>query len=153
MRWIRGVGMGLAVVACAVAPAAIASGGLGRFHDRPESQEELRSRMDGLAERVLERTGATPAQRTAVDARLDALAADLWERRGQREAHHGAVVAALSAERVDRRALEDARRAMVDGFDDATALVFDALGDLAETFTPAQRAQVADQLDALRPQE
>jgi Spy/CpxP family protein refolding chaperone len=145
--------MAAAVVAFGVAPVAIASGGFGRLHDRPESQEELRTRFDGVADRVLERTNATAAQRTAVDARLDALADDLWERRGDREAHRGAVLAALSAERVDRRALEDARQAMVDGFDDATKLVIDALADLAETFTPAQRAQIAAQLDALHPPE
>jgi periplasmic protein CpxP/Spy len=117
----------------------------------PQSEEELRERMDHGADRILGAVDATAEQQAGLDAILDEAAASLWERHGERDARHAEIRAVLTADTIDRKALEGLRKDAVAAFDEVSADVVGWVADAAELFSPEQRRAIAEVHDQLHP--
>ena len=144
----------LPLLAAAVLLPVVALAGVGAHalhaHTPPQSEAELRERMNGPAERVFEWTNATPDQQARIGAILDDAAAGLWERHDEREARHAEIRAILTADTIDRKALEQVRRDVVDAFDEVSKDIVGYVGDVAEILSPEQRQALAAHHDELR---
>ena len=98
-------------------------------------------------ERMLDQVDASDDQRDRVQAIVKDAVADLQEESDlKREAWQG-LVAALSGETIDRAALETLRQQKLETVDRMSQRMLTALADAAEVLTPAQRAELADELE------
>jgi protein CpxP len=94
-------------------------------------------------DRTLKRIGASDAQQRQIMAILDAQFA---KHAGMAAVHrqiHQELLAALTGPTVDRAAIEAVRADVVSRLDQGSKDLAQALGDMAEVLTPAQRAQLA----------
>ena len=156
-RWIGlsliGVAGAGALAALVAAPAfgggpfgqGLLHGGWGRHGKHKFSEEHIRAH----AEWMLRGVDASAEQVDEITRIATAAAADLHGAR-DRHADHAKIVAALSAETVDRAALEALRAEHVSALETASHKLTDALAQIAEVLTPAQRAELAAQHDKLR---
>jgi Spy/CpxP family protein refolding chaperone len=141
-RWGRrallslGLLLGLGGVAIAAGPT--------MHHGHPKTPEEARAHVDGMIDHLLEKVDGSEAQRTA----LKAIAARSLP---QVEALHsegrdikGELRDLLTADKIDRAALEAARKDALDLADRGSKVILATVADAAETLTPAQRRQIAE---------
>ena len=98
------------------------------------------------AEWVLRYVDATPEQEARALAILDATAPELEAFHARHHERRDAWIAALAGDGVDRAALEELRAAEIALADEGSQRLVAALADLAEVFTPAQRAELVDAL-------
>jgi Spy/CpxP family protein refolding chaperone len=117
----------------------------GRHGHHRFSEERVRAHVEWMLRGV----DASAEQVDEITRIATATAADLHGAR-DRHADHAQIVAALSAETVDRAALETLRAEHVTAVETASHKLTDALAQIAEVLTPAQRAQLAAQHDKLR---
>lgn len=95
---------------------------------------------------MLDEVDATDDQRTQVRAIATAALADMGEFREFKREGREALVDALTQETVDREALEALRQSKLETADRASQRLLAALADAAEVLTPAQRAELAEEL-------
>lgn len=95
---------------------------------------------------MLDEVDATDDQRTQVRAIATAAIADMGEFHDFKRAGREALVDALTQETVDREALEALRQSKLETADRASQRLLAALADAAEVLTPAQRAELAEEL-------
>ena len=101
---------------------------------------------------ALDAVDATPEQRTAVRALLLAERDTLSALREEAAALRERVRALFLAPTIDRAAVEDARTDAIALLDRGTATTLDLVVDLAELFTPEQRAVLQERRRAMREQ-
>ena len=155
-RWLRATGwISLGAVAGLMAGGASVwawgreGAGFGRhsfFHGRhrgPVDPAEAREHVAMGVKWALRGVNATEDQQQRVrDIAFDAID-DLFPLRDRHHANREALRAALSGAKVDRQALEEARRAELKLADEASARLLEAIADAAEVLTPEQRAELA----------
>ena len=115
----------------------------GHRHHKEMNQEELAEHFKDKAEWVLDEVDATDAQFTAVNGILDGLAADLMPLKKEHRGTHERFRTLLEAERIDRAALDAARKDVVDMFDRASLRVMTAMADIGDVLTVEQRRELA----------
>jgi Spy/CpxP family protein refolding chaperone len=128
---------------------AFAGGTPERFRDwqPPQSADDVREHMQTMADKVYERVAATDEQRDTIDGILDGFADTAWQHKQAARAVRKEVREILTAPRIDRDRLEDLREKAVARIDDGSKVLVDTLADIAEVFTPEQRAQIGDAIE------
>ena len=91
----------------------------------------------------LDKVGATASQKLQIKAIVDAGLAKHQALAAEHEQMHRQLLSAVSGETVDRAAIEAMRVSAVSKLDQGSKDLAQALGDIAEVLTPAQRAQLA----------
>jgi Spy/CpxP family protein refolding chaperone len=122
--------------------------GFGRWghHGRHALDEDrIRAHAEWLLRGV---DGVTDAQLDQIVSIASSTARELHTAR-DRHGDHAAIVTALSAETVDRAALETLRVEHIAALDAGSRKLTEALARIAEVLTPAQRAQLAAQVEKL----
>jgi protein CpxP len=110
---------------------------LGAAHAAPpERLERLERAMDAVS--------ATETQRQTVRDILSEQLPHLQALRTEAHALHEQIHEAFSAQQLDRQEVGELRLELVDLFDRGTELGFSMMMDLAEVFTPEQRATLAE---------
>lgn len=108
----------------------------------PASPDEARAHIGQVVGHALDRVDATADQRARVDEVLDGAAPQLWTLHGEGHDLHKEVRDLLTAEKIDRVALEEARKDLVSLVDRGSKVVLGSLADTAEALTPEQRRQL-----------
>lgn len=112
----------------------------------PVDAERVMERVDA----TLDEVEATDAQRSATKAILDDTLPELQALRVEGKAIRDDVRAAFDADKVDRVALETARLDLVELFDRATSTMFGMFADIADLYSPEQRAEWREIREARR---
>lgn len=122
---------------------------------RPEHAAHRGERMGGPAEgplggrmieRLLDRVKATDTQRGEVRRIAEAAQKDLRAQHEAARADHQALVGLLAKPEIDPAAVEAQRRKDLARHDAASKRLTQAMVDIAKVLTPAQRAQVAEEM-------
>ncbi|MEN0064801.1 MAG: Spy/CpxP family protein refolding chaperone [Myxococcota bacterium] len=92
-------------------------------------------------EEALDTVDATDAQRAATKAIVDETLPEMKAYRAEGKFIREDIRAAFEADKVDREALESARLDLVDLFDRATSTMFGMFADIADLYSPEQRAE------------
>jgi len=143
---------GVALTVGAVAQNA-ATGGLhhGGHHGAQmagASPADAAAHVDQMLQHIYAETGATPAQQAQIAPLVQATATDLMQLHDQFHTEHAQMLALLTADTIDRAALENARVAQLNVFDQASKELVQLLADTAGVLTPAQRKTLAEKLAA-----
>jgi Spy/CpxP family protein refolding chaperone len=141
-RWGRRVLLTLGLL-FGLGGVAYASGATGH-HQHPRTPEEVRAHVDTMIDHLITKVDGSVDQRAALRAiagrtlpQMEALHA---EGRDLKVEFHDL----LTAEKIDRAALEVARKDGLDLADRGSKVLVTTLADVAETLTPAQRRKIAD---------
>lgn len=140
-RWGRrallslGLLLGLGGVAIASGPS---------MHQHPRTPEEARAHVDGMIDHLIEKVDGSEAQRTALKAIAGRTAPQMEAMHSEGRDIKGELRDLLTADKIDRVALEEARKDAVDLVERGSKLVLAGVADAAETLTPAQRRQIAE---------
>jgi periplasmic protein CpxP/Spy len=141
-RWGRRVLLSAALL-LGLGGVAYAAGPGGHFH-HPRTPEEARAHIDGVIEHMMGKVGGTDEQRatlkTIADQTVPRMAALHTEGRDLKNE----VRDLLTAEKIDREALEAARKDAIDLADRGSKVVISAVADAAEALTPEQRRKIAE---------
>ncbi len=141
------------VLAAGVLVPVVALAGVGahawRMQAPPQSEEDLRERLDLGAHRLIGWSDATSEQQALIEATLDEAAPTLWDRHVERAARHVEFLGLLSVERVDREALEALRVEAVVSFDELSRDLVGTIADIAESLSFEQRRALLQHHDAL----
>jgi protein CpxP len=126
-------------------------------HGWGPSQHEMgggfaeRAFFPGRIERGVERLGwvvdASSEQKQKINAITQKAADDIFELRGKHMEARKQAIALLAAPTIDRAKIEALRADQMKLAEAATKRVSDALADVAEVLTPAQRADLASKLE------
>jgi Spy/CpxP family protein refolding chaperone len=103
--------------------------------------------MAAVSELVLDRVSASEAQRAEMAAILDEAAPRAFAHRQEGEALRADLREELTAETIDREALEEIRASALELADRGSRELVSAVADLAEVLTPAQRREIADEVE------
>ena len=106
--------------------------------------EAIAERAAFMAHRLGREVDATPEQQAAVEELLVSGFSDLADLHTSRGELHAQVMAQLTAPEIDREALETLRAEKIAAMDDMTRGLLTLAADVAEVFSPEQRAQLAD---------
>lgn len=118
----------------------------GHHHMRPSSAAELSERLADKVEHVLDELDATDQQRARADALVQERAPQLFSLMSEGRELRIELKQVMLAEQLDRARL-DAVRAKIDAVAQKAADTgLDAVFQLAEVLTPAQRKQLAEHL-------
>ncbi len=141
-RWGRRIALSL-VVLLGIGGVAIAAGPGGHGH-HPRTPEEVQAHVDGMIDHMIGKVGGTEEQRAALRTiagqttpRMAALHTEGRDLKNE-------VRDILTAEKVDRDALEAARKDAIDLADRGSKLAISAVADAAEVLTPEQRRKIAE---------
>ncbi len=93
--------------------------------------------------KALKQVNATDAQEQQIMGIVDGLFAQHQAMAGVHRQYHDRLVAALTGPTVDRAAIEAVRADAMTKLDQGTKDLAQALGDIAQVLTPAQRQQLA----------
>ena len=118
------------------------------YSKRSWDGERFERMVEWKVEDMLDEVDASDDQRERVRAIASAALADMGEFRDFRRAGREALVDALTQETVDREALEALRQSKLETADRASLRLLTALADAAEVLTPAQRAELAEELQS-----
>ncbi|UCE32049.1 MAG: Spy/CpxP family protein refolding chaperone [Burkholderiales bacterium] len=120
----------------------------GGWHRGEVTAEHMREHVDRGIERALEDTDATPEQKARIrEIAIGAIDEMRTLRTRQRELRRSALDLMASPD-LDRTAIEGLRARQMQLADEASRRIAQALGDVAEVLTPAQRATVTERLRA-----
>jgi Spy/CpxP family protein refolding chaperone len=137
------LGTVLAVVATmVVAPMAFAGSRWGKKCNI--TPDEMKDRADHVLDRAMNKLDGTDEQRTAIDRVVDEMIPEVVKWRTEGRALKQELKDILLAETIDRAALETVRKKGLAMADRVSADAFDALADVAETLTAAQRDEIAE---------
>jgi Spy/CpxP family protein refolding chaperone len=145
------VGSLIVAVAAAVALPAMAQGpGHGPMHAGHHGARG-HDRADGplggrMLERLLDRVKATDTQRTEVRRIAEAAQKDLRAQHESARGERAALVGLLAQPEIDPAAVEAQRRKDLARHEQASKRMTQAMLDIAKVLTPAQRAQVAEEM-------
>lgn len=140
-RWGRrallalGLTLGLGGVAYAAGPAV--------FH-HPKTPEEARAHMDKMIDHMIEKVEGSEEQRAAIKAIAARTAPQVEKLHAEGRDLKTEFHDLLQAEKIDRAALEAARKDAIDLADRGSKIVLTGVADAAEALTPAQRKALAE---------
>jgi len=155
-RWLRRTVLGVmaAGIAAGVGWKAFASGEHGGRHGHfmsgtmdPAAMEE---RLDRMLKHLYVEIDATDAQKAKLGPIVKVAAKDLAPVREKLRAARKQATALLTGDTIDRNAIESLRAAQVSLAGDATRRFTQALTDVAEILTPAQRKEIAAHMEKRR---
>lgn len=141
-RWGRrvllsaGILLGLGGVAIAAGP------GVGHHH--PHSPEEAKAHIDGMIDHMIGKVGGTEEQRGKLKGIAEQTVPRMAALHTEGRDLKNEVRDLLTAEKIDRAALEAARKDAIDLADRGSKVVISAVADAAEALTPAQRREIAE---------
>ena len=118
------------------------------YSDRSWDEEKMERFVEWKVEDMLDEIDATDDQREKVHAIAAATLADMEEFRDFGREGRQALIEALTQETVDREALETLRQNKLAAADRASQRLLTALADTAEVLTPAQRQELAAELES-----
>ena len=142
-RWARRALLGGGVALALAAPAAWVAQGQSRRGGDLESAQEWAA---VFVRQALRRLDATPEQHAKVQAIVERALGDLYPLRDQHRASRDAALKLLAAESVDRAAAERLRAQQIGLYDQASKRMMQAVLDVAEVLTPAQRDALAKEI-------
>jgi Spy/CpxP family protein refolding chaperone len=143
-RWFRRGAIGLFVL-LGLGGVAYAAGPMHHGHHKPPaSPDEARAHIGQVVGHALDRVDATAEQRARVDKVLDGAAPQMFSLHGEAHDLHVEVRDLLTADKIDRAALEEARKDLVSLVDRGSKILVGSLADTAEALTPEQRRKLAD---------
>ncbi len=123
-------------------------GGFGKCHRGGEvTLEEAQSHASKGAKWILREVDADDAQTEAASAIVASAVEDLYGMKAEKEALKDAFTDALTADVVDRNQLHTLRQQGLVQAEQASRRVVDAVADLANVLTPAQRVELAEKLE------
>jgi len=108
----------------------------------PASPAEMKDELSGKIGWVIGRVDPTDEQRKLVDGLLDQLAPDLFAMQEENNALKRRLITVLSADTVDPKALEAARRESLSLFDRYTKRMMQAGEEAIGILTPEQRKRL-----------
>ena len=118
------------------------------YSDRSWDEEKMERFVEWKVEDMLDEIDATDDQREKVHAIAAAALTDMEEFRDFGREGRQALIEALTQETVDREALETLRQNKLAAADRASQRLLTALADTAEVLTPAQRQELAAELES-----
>jgi periplasmic protein CpxP/Spy len=132
-------------VALAAGVGAIAhnAGGMSLHHGGPVSAEEVASHVDMLLQHVYIEVDATDAQKTQLEAIVKQAVTDLLPLRDQVHSAHADALAVFTQDTIDRNAIETLRAEHMRTAEQASQRIAQAIADVAQVLTPAQRKKLA----------
>jgi len=141
----------IAGVAAGIGAKAFAHGGYGRWHragfmGAPLDPARLDEHLDRMLKHLYVEVDATDAQKQQLAPIVKAAAHDLLPLRARFHDARRQAIDLLSQPTIDRAALETLRAEHFRLADQASQRFVQALGDVADVLTPAQRKQVAEHL-------
>jgi Spy/CpxP family protein refolding chaperone len=113
------------------------------MHHAPMTAEDINAHVDMFLQHVYVETGATDAQKAQIEPLVRQALADLLPLHQHAQDFHRQALQALSADQIDRVALETLRAEHMQAADAASQRITQAIGDIAEVLTPAQRKALA----------
>ena len=113
------------------------------MHHGPMTAEDITAHVDMFLQHVYTETGATDAQKAQIEPIVRQTLADLLPMHQHAQDFHKQALQALSGDRVDRVALETLRAEHLQAADAASRRITQALADVADVLTPAQRKALA----------
>lgn len=140
-RWGRRVLLGLGL-ALGLGGVAYAAGPTGFSH--PKTPEEARAHMDRMIDHMIAKVEGSEEQRSAIKAIAARTAPQLEKLHGEGRDLKTEFHDLLAAEKIDRAALEAARKDAIDLADRGSKIVLTGVADAAEALTPAQRKALAE---------
>lgn len=151
-RWLRNTAIGIAIAGAlgAVGVNSFAHGGGGWHRGGTMDAAAVDERLDRMLKHVYVEIDVTDAQKAKIDPIVKSAAKDLLPLRGKLREARGQAMALLTADTIDRNALEALRAEQLELANQASRRVTQAMGDLAEVLTPAQRRQIAEKIEKRR---
>jgi Spy/CpxP family protein refolding chaperone len=116
----------------------------------PIDPAELNERLDHMLKHLYVEIDATDAQKAKLEPIIKQAANELMPLRGKVRAARREGVKLLTADTIDRGAIERLRAEQIASADAASKRFTQALTDVAEVLTPAQRKTVAARLERRR---
>ena len=113
------------------------------LHHAPMTADEITAHTDMFLQHVYVETAATDAQKAQIEPLVRQALTDLLPLHDHARDFHQQALAALSGDRVDRVALETLRAEHMQAADAASRRITQALADVADVLTPAQRKALA----------
>lgn len=113
------------------------------MHHAPMTADDINAHVDMFLQHVYTETGATDAQKARIEPLVRQTLTDLLPLHQHVQDFHSQLLQALSADQVDRVALETLRAQHMQAADAASQRITQAIGDIAEVLTPAQRKALA----------
>lgn len=113
----------------------------------PGDPERMREHVDFAVERMLSAVDASEEQAELIRDIADAALEDLGDLCATGRAMHEQFAAALTAEQIDRDELEALRQEKLASIDAASGRILQALADVSEVLTPAQRTALAQHIE------
>lgn len=141
-RWGRRVALSL-VVLLGLGGVAVAAGP-GGHHGPPRSPEEARAHIDGMIDHMMGKVDGTDEQTAKLKGIADQTVPRMAALHTEGRDLKNEVRDLLTADKIDREALEAARKDAIDLADRGSKVVISAVADAAETLTPEQRRKIAE---------
>ena len=113
------------------------------LHHGPMTAEDITAHTDMFLQHVYTETAATDAQKAQIEPLVRAALDDLLPMHDHARDFHQQALQALSGDKVDRVALETLRAEHMQAADAASRRITQALADIADVLTPAQRKVLA----------
>ena len=113
------------------------------FHHQALSAEDLTAHIDKCLQHIYIEAGASEAQKAQIEPLVKQAVADLLPLHSQARDFHLQALQVLSQDRIDRSAIEAMRAEHMQAADQASRRIAQALADVAEVLTPAQRKALA----------
>lgn len=113
------------------------------MHHGPMTAEDITAHVDMFLQHVYTETSATDAQKAQIEPLVRQALADLLPMHEHAQDFHRQALQALSGDQVDRVALETLRAEHLQAADAASRRITQALADVADVLTPAQRKALA----------
>jgi Spy/CpxP family protein refolding chaperone len=134
---------GTALVAGVAAVAHEPGAGFAFHSHEAMTGEDIAAHADMFLQRIYTETNATDAQKAQIDPLVQQAVADMLPMHSGARDFHVQALALLSADTIDRAALEDLRIEHIQAADQASRRLTQAIADIAEVLTPAQRRLLA----------
>jgi Spy/CpxP family protein refolding chaperone len=156
--WIRRAGLfaGVAALAGTLGLHAHAQGGpgfggpFGGHHGGPMTPAQMEERGERMLKHLYIELDATPEQQQKIAPIVKGLMKELAPLRGQMMETRKQAMGLMSADTIDRAAIERLRGERLQRMDAVSKRMTQAMADVAEVLTPAQRKKLAERMQQRR---
>ena len=152
--WMRRAGIfsGIAVLAGGLGLHAHAQGGPGFFggHGGPMNPAQMEERAERMLKHLYVELDATPEQQQRIAPIVKQLMKELAPLRGQMMETRKQAMGLMTADTIDRAAIERMRSERLQAMDGVTRRMTQAMADVADILTPAQRKKFAERMQHRR---
>jgi protein CpxP len=149
-RWLKRGALGVLAAGLAGGLGFRAFAHRGGFGRGPLDPAELDARLERMLKHLYVEIDATDAQKERLAPIVKKAAQDLLPLREQMRSARREALALLGGETIDRAAIERLRAAQLQLAEAGSKRLAEALADVAEVLTPAQRKQLAERLQHRR---